>query len=51
MLETRGRFFELYAPSDEEREMWMNAFDYVIKSTRIVTKLQMEQHINVGHIK
>ena len=39
MLETRGRFFELYTPSEDEREMWMAAFDYVIKSTRVVVRI------------
>jgi hypothetical protein len=38
-LKTTDRTFALYAPTYEERRMWMAGFDYVIKSTVIVQKI------------
>ena len=40
---TKDRIFELYAPSELEREMWMAAFDYAIQSTKIVQQITSPQ--------
>lgn len=39
LLKTKERIFELYASLKQEREMWMNAFKYVCKSTKVVQSL------------
>ena len=39
LVKLKGRDYELYAGSNIERELWMAAFDYAIKSTKVVQKI------------
>ena len=39
ILKTNERIFELYTSLKQERELWMNAFKYVVKSLKVVQSL------------
>ena len=38
-LNTVDRMFELYTSQDDERQMWVTCFNYLIKSTKEVQKI------------
>ena len=39
IVETKEREFELFAPTPEEKAMWVAGFTYVLKSTRITQEI------------
>jgi hypothetical protein len=38
----KKRNYELYAATEYDRQMWMYAFDYLIKSSKVVTDIIKE---------
>jgi hypothetical protein len=48
ILKTNERVFELYSSLKQERELWLTAFKYVVKSLKVVQSLI---HVNDSSIK
>ena len=48
LLKTNDRMYELYASLKQEREMWLNAFKYVVKSTKVVQNLITQNDKNLS---
>ena len=42
-LKTEKRNFELYAPSELERQIWMAGFDYILKCGKAIKKILSER--------
>lgn len=47
-VSTRNRLYILYAATLEEREMWIDGFNYIIKSTQQVQKILTVNNQNIN---